>query len=67
MKKILLLLFVSSFMLSCTSNSHWKKYEIQNAIEISVSTELELRGEDSVYNESMDELRNDYNPKHIIH
>ncbi|MDB2385678.1 hypothetical protein N9V96_04325 [Polaribacter sp.] len=66
MKKILLLLIVSSFMLSCTSNSHWQKYEIQNAIKISVSTELELRGEGSVYNESMDDLRDDYNPKHII-
>lgn len=66
MKKILLLLVVYSFMLSCTSNSHWQKYEIQNAFEISVPPELELRGESSVYNKFMDDLRDDYNPKHII-
>lgn len=57
-------LILTFFLISCTNN--WQKYEIQNAIEISVSTKLELRGEGSVYNEFMDDLRDDYNPKHII-
>ena len=66
MKKILLLLIISSFLLGCNSKGHWQKYEIRNAFEISVSPELELRGESSVFNEYMDDLRDDYNPKHII-
>jgi hypothetical protein len=66
MKNIFATLILTSFLLNCTSNSNWQKYEIQNSIEISVSTELELRGEGSVYNEFMDDLRDDYNPKHII-
>jgi hypothetical protein len=64
MKNTLTLLTLTFFLISCTSNL--QKYEIQNAIEISVSTELELRGEGYIYNEFMDDLRDDYNPKHII-
>ncbi|GGG52034.1 hypothetical protein [Bizionia arctica] len=64
MKNILTPLILTFFLISCTSNL--QKYEIQNAIEISVSTELELRGEGSAYNVIMDDIRDDYNPKHII-
>lgn len=66
MKNIFATLISISLLLNCSSNSNRLKYEIQNAIEISVSTELELRGEGSVYNEFMDDIRDDYNPKHII-
>ena len=60
------LLIASTLLLifSCTNN--WKKYEIPYAIEISAPDDLELRGGDSVYNELMDGLRDEYNPNHEV-
>jgi len=64
MKNIIAVLTLTFFLISCTSN--WQKYEIPNAIEISVPNVLEIRGGDSVYNEFMDRLRDEYNPNHIV-
>ena len=47
-------------------DNNWQKYEIPNAIEISVPNDLEIRGGDSVYNELMDGLRDEYNPNHVV-
>lgn len=62
MKNILLLL--ASFLFSF-SNAQGT-YNLSNAIEISVPFDLELRGDNSLYNQVMDELRDEYNPSHIV-
>ncbi|MBI9040268.1 hypothetical protein [Lutibacter sp.] len=64
MKNIIAVLNLTFFLISCTSN--WQKYEIPNAIEISIPNVLEIRGGDSVYNELMDGLRDEYNPNQVV-
>lgn len=64
MKNILAPFILIFCLISCTITS--QKYEIPNAIEISIPNELELRGGDSVYNELMDGLRDEYNPNHVV-
>ena len=44
-------------------NNHLKNYELQNAVQISISPDLELRDENSKIGRAMNNFRDDYNKK----
>lgn len=61
MKKLIFLILFT-VLTGTAQNSSWKEYKIGNSIEISVPATLELRGNTSVFNQEMDNLRAEYNP-----
>jgi len=64
MKNNIYIYFLILILYGCQGSL--EKYEISNAIQISIPSELELRNENSIFNQTMDGIRDEYNPNHAI-